>query len=441
MAKEIKVAMLSTGDEVLHGDILDSNSAWLGQQLLEHDLALSCRVTVGDNLSDLVEQMRRLSLEMDLVVVNGGLGPTSDDLSAEAMAKAASVPLLLNEEWQTHLESWFARTGRVMSSSNLKQAMLPEGASVIANPVGTACGFWLCLNRARFYFTPGVPSEFKKMITDEIIPLMKNHSGARSSVAIRRYTTVGLSESWLSDLLDPLSWPEGIVLGYRSALPIIELKLFAYGEVAMLDPAESQLLELIGDYVVAVGKHTQAQELIALLNEQHKQIALAESCTGGLVASQLVDIAGSSASFSYGLVCYSNEIKVQQLGVPAELIELQGVVSLPVAQAMAEGALRNSSADLALSFTGVAGPDGGDEQLPVGSVAIALACSDGSFAQMLHFSNRSRNQVRQLACAVGMDMARRYLQQRQVLAEYRFCRTVHTASTLSDKQVKLISGQ
>ena len=244
------IEIIATGDEVLTGFTVDTNSAWLCQRLLDNGWQVRRRHTVGDRMDDLVAILQERSQVADILLVNGGLGPTSDDKTTEAAAIAAGVELEFHPEWQAIIAERYATRGRVMPESNRKQSCLPQGATLIHNPVGTACGFHMPIGKARCYFTPGVPSEFKVMIDEQILPhLGANHDNGNTRV--ERYFTFGVSESLLGDRLDSLSWPEHIDLGYRSAMPIIELKLISQqADKTDFAAAEQQLLAVIEPYLV-----------------------------------------------------------------------------------------------------------------------------------------------------------------------------------------------
>jgi competence/damage-inducible protein CinA-like protein len=221
----INVEMLSTGDEVLHGQIIDTNAAWLADLFFEQGLPLTRRNTVGDNLESLVNILRERSEHADVLIVNGGLGPTSDDLSALAAATAKGEGLVMHEEWLAQMERFFTERGSVMAPSNRKQAEIPASAELVDNPVGTACGFAIKLNRCLMFFTPGVPSEFKVMVEQQILPRLRERFTLPEPPLCLRLTTFGRSESDLAQSLDHLQLPPGVSMGYRSSMPIIELKL------------------------------------------------------------------------------------------------------------------------------------------------------------------------------------------------------------------------
>lgn len=224
--KHIKIEMLSTGDEVLYGQIVDTNAAWLSDFLFAEGITITSRHTVGDDLLTLVETLQERSLHNDILIVNGGLGPTSDDLSAQAAAQANNESLILHEEWLKTLERYFLNRGRVMPATNIKQAMLPQSATLIDNPIGTACGFKMQLNHCLLFFTPGVPSEFKAMVRNSILSEIKANYPITESKLCYRLTTMGRTESDLGQAIETtVKLPDSITVGYRAAMPIIELKL------------------------------------------------------------------------------------------------------------------------------------------------------------------------------------------------------------------------
>lgn len=416
----MKLELICTGEEVLAGQIVDTNAAWFANTMMEQGIECQRKTTVGDRLSDLVEIFKERSLVADIILVNGGLGPTSDDLSSEAAAEALGEPLVENSQWRQRLEDWFTRNGRVMSPSNLKQALLPESAVMIDNPVGTACGFAVKLNRAWLFFTPGVPFEFKAMVKDQFIPFINERFDAGEVTRVTKLLTLGSGESALADKLQALTLPSGITLGYRSFMPYIEIKLFARGEAAIEQIEDTvQLLE------AALGTAVVCRDCDSLAKAVHNQLvnsglglSVAESCTGGAITSGLVAFPGSSTYLHQGLVTYSNESKVKVLGVKPETLDDQGAVSIAVVEQMASGARNILGSDFALATSGIAGPEGGRDAKPVGTVAIALATKSAVYSQMLKFPSRSRDLVRSMSTAVAYDMLRRELAQQAVIVDY-----------------------
>lgn len=416
----MKLEMICTGEEVLSGQIIDTNAAWVANTMMELGIETQHRITVGDRLEDLKNAFIERSHHADVIIVNGGLGPTSDDMSAEAMALAKSEELVENIEWRETLVNWFARNNRTMAKSNLKQAWLPESAVMIDNPVGTACGFRVKLNKAWLFFTPGVPFELKHMIKEQFIPFIKEEYGISENTSLKKLLTIGHGESSLEDSLSPLNLPDGITLGYRSSMPHIEIKIFARGDKAIskLPSVTKKVKSILGIAVVAEDRPTLAAEIHNRLYQSGFSLSIAESCTGGLITSQLIDFAGSSSYLHHGLVTYSNESKVKILGVNPEILDDYGAVSIATVEAMARGARDILDSDFALSTSGIAGPDGGSDDKPVGTVAIALATKHAVYSQMIKLPSRSRQLVRSISAAIAYDMLRRALLGEAVIVDY-----------------------
>lgn len=418
----MKIEMICTGEEVLSGQIIDTNAAWFGNQLMDLGIEMERRVTVGDRLDDLVSVFKERSLHADIIVVNGGLGPTTDDMSALAMAHAKDEPLVENAHWKATLEHWYASRGRNMPASNLKQAQLPASAVFVDNPVGTACGFRVKLNRAWLFFTPGVPHEFKQMIQEQCIPFIQQEFSLNEKTQLHKLLTFGIGESTLADELDQLTIPKDITIGYRSSMPHIEIKLFARGEQAIgaLPGVIDTVSSVLGDAIVSGRFPTLAEEIHTLLLQQNATLSLAESCTGGLMASQLVALPGSSTYLHQSLVTYCNASKQALLNVPATTIEQYGAVSIETAEAMASGARLILDSDYALSTSGIAGPDGGSDDKPVGTVTVALASKSHCWSQRVHIPINNRSMIRAITCAIAYDMLRRALLEQPPIAQYAF---------------------
>ncbi len=419
----MKLEMICTGEEVLSGQIVDTNAAWFSNLMMEQGVEIQRRTTVGDRLEDLVEVFQERSQQADIILVNGGLGPTSDDLSAEAMAAAKGEHLVESKEWVGRLEDWWlnrAKLGKTMPASNLKQALLPASAIMIDNPVGTACGFRVRLNQAWLFFTPGVPFEFKKMVQEQFLPFLKQESSHQEPVFLKKLLTFGHGESKLADELDSLALPEGIALGYRSSMPHIEIKVFARGEPARqhLPAVVNQIKAKLGTAIVSEQFPTLGEEIHHRLVQEKALLSVAESCTGGMLVDQLVAFPGSSRYLHQGVVTYSNAAKQQLLGVKPETLAQQGAVSLETVSEMAEGVRALLDSDYALATSGIAGPDGGTEEKPVGTVTIALATRTKTWSQQILLARRSRTLVRQLSCAVAYDMLRRVLDDEDPIVDY-----------------------
>ncbi|WP_028112787.1 CinA family nicotinamide mononucleotide deamidase-related protein [Ferrimonas kyonanensis] len=428
----MKIEMICTGEEVLSGQIVDTNAAWVANTLMEQGYELSRKTTVGDRMDDLVAAFHHSAERADLVIVNGGLGPTSDDLSAEAAAQALGEPVVMFEQWRAVMEQMFSARGRVMTPSNLKQAMLPRSAIVVDNPVGTACGFRVRLGKAWLFFTPGVPHELFRMVNEQLLPFLHDLDPQQGgSVSVHKLLTLGQAESAMANDIDALTvpCPEGVTVGYRASMPHIEVKLFRRSAVdlAQWHAYVEAVKAALGDSLVAENQPLLANEIHRLLTEQGATLALAESCTGGMIADQLVTLAGSSAYLQGSLVTYSNEAKQICCGVQASTLQQHGAVSLPTVVEMAEGARARLRSDYGVSVSGIAGPDGGTDDKPVGTVCFCVSGPTGSWSQTLAFgsgANRSRTLIRKLSAAVALDMLRRLLLGQPVIADYPFLKRV-----------------
>ncbi|WP_235869321.1 CinA family nicotinamide mononucleotide deamidase-related protein [Veronia nyctiphanis] len=286
MEQAIRIAMISTGEEVLHGDIDDTNASWLSRKCFEQGFPLHRRITVGDSLDDLAVEFTRCSQVSDVVIVNGGLGPTSDDLTSQAMAAAMDTELELYADWLSVLKARFERDGREMPKSNLKQAMLPAGSELIDNPIGSACGYSAKLNDSLFFFTPGVPSEFKMMFDEQILPRLKATFPYNQAREVKRLYTFGLSEASLNDSFEDVTLPDSFEIGYRSALPFIEIKLFAPRGAEQIPDVLDELRAKLSEHVVGDGL-PMIVNLGNLLTQQAITVALAEQFTGGWLANML----------------------------------------------------------------------------------------------------------------------------------------------------------
>ena len=413
----MQIEFVSTGDEVLSGQIVDTNAAWISQYFFQQGRSFSRRHTVADDLESLVAIITETSLRADVVIVNGGLGPTADDLSAEAAAVAMAVPLSLSQTWLDHLTAKYLQDHRTVSKSNEKQAWLPQGSDLVDNPVGTACGFSFTFNRARFYFTPGVPSEFKHMIREQVLPDMQQRFSAVKAPTLIKLTTFGISEAVLNERMLALQLPASITIGYRANLPLVEVKLLGHNQ-QQLSAAVTQVRTALNDNILFEGEGSLAEVLQQQLVARQQTLSLAESCTGGLIASALIAIPGSSAYLDSSHVTYSNAAKMRLVNVVAATLDQHGAVSCEVAVEMAEGARLNAGTDFGLSVSGIAGPGGGSDDKPVGTVAFALATPTHTYSQLLYIPRWGRQGIRTVSEYVALDMLRRALVELPVFADF-----------------------
>ncbi|HDZ2917680.1 TPA: nicotinamide mononucleotide deamidase-related protein YfaY [Klebsiella pneumoniae] len=396
----LNVEMLSTGDEVLHVQIIDTNAAWLADFFFNQGLPLTRRNTVGDDLDALVAILRERSEQADVLIVNGGLGPTSDDLSALAAATAKGEGLILHPEWLETMTRFFAERGRPMAESNRKQAEIPASAEMINNPVGTACGFAIQLNRCLMFFTPGVPSEFKVMVEQEILPRLRQRFTLPDPPVCLRMTTFGRSESELAQSLNPLTLPPGVVMGYRSSMPIIELKLTgpANQRDAML-ALWPEVRKVAGDSLIFEGTEGLPAQIARCLQERQLSLTLSEQFTSGLLALQL-----------------------SRAGAPLLASEVVPAQEETLAQAARWAAERriNHFAGLALAVSGQENDH----------LNVALATPDGTFALRVKFSaTRHSLAVRQEVCAMmALNMLRRWLNGQPLASEHGWINVVDSLS-------------
>lgn len=408
----MQAEIIAVGSELLTPDRIDTNSLFLTQRLNHLGIAVVRKTIVGDQ-HDRVRDAFRCALDRcELVVASGGLGPTLDDLTREAVAELLSRKLVLNSSVLQHIEARFRRLGRTMPEVNKRQAMVPEGADVLENPRGTAPGLWLeCAGRI-VVLLPGPPHELKAMFTEKVESRLERLAGS-TRLFYREMRTAGLTESEVEQRTAPIYTQYPDVQTTILAAPgeiQLHLRLWSADHAA----AERTLEEMIERISLALGENVftsngeSLEEIVARdLALNHATLATAESCTGGLLAERLTRIPGSSSYFLGGVVCYSNDLKTAWTDVPTELIESKGAVSPEVAQALAQGIRRRIGATLGIGITGIAGPSGGSPEKPVGLVYIALADANGSRDRSIRFPG-DRERIRWHASQAALDMLRRY---------------------------------
>jgi nicotinamide-nucleotide amidase len=383
----MKSIILSVGDELVLGQTLDTNSAWISQQLAAVGCDILAHMTVPDSQPAIERAIAYSVGRADVLIISGGLGPTEDDLTRQALAAVMNVPLELNEQWLAGLQDFFKKLGREMPQSNRIQAMIPRGAKMIENTCGTAAGIHAALSdskseiqnpKCEVFIMPGVPKEMKAMFWRDVLPQIAASSGGAVILSTTLHT-FGLGESSVAERLGSLMMrQQNPSVGTTVSNGIVSLRINV--RAASRDQAQRELdatvqrcRETLGDVVFGADDETLQGTIAASLASSRQKIATAESCTGGLLAKMLTDIPGSSDFFTQGWITYSNRAKTDRLGVSENLINVHGAVSEPVAAAMARSARRLAKSDFALSITGIAGPDGGTAAKPVGTVCIALA--------------------------------------------------------------------
>ena len=411
----MRTEILSIGDELLYGHVTDTNAAWLGRQLLALGLPASHFQTVGDEMPDIVAAFRLALSRADLILATGGLGPTEDDLTMEALAQTAGVPLTHREEVLDQMAARFKRSKSELNPGNRKQALVPEGAAVLRNDWGTAPGVHFTTRDGKHVFLmPGVPREMEGLFRTWIAPYLRECASAgKRCVLVKHFHSFGLPESTagerLKDLMRAGLNPD---VGTRVAGGVVSVRVVAHGESPeaaqrLLDPVAARVREALGEQLFGEDDVTLPEAAARALLDRSLTVAFAESCTAGLVAAMLARVPGVSASLREGVVVYSNEAKTRYAGVRPETLAAHGAVSPETARELAEGIRERAGTDLAVSVTGLVGPDGGTPEKPVGLVFFAVATPRGTQVEERRFLGLDRNTVRERAAHTALDLLRR----------------------------------
>lgn len=404
----MKIAILTIGDELLNGDLSDTNTAAISKALLECALPVREASTIGDREADIIEALQRLAGSNDVVIATGGLGPTEDDRTAKAAAAAFERSYSLNDKALLQIRERFRVWQREMHPRNEKQAMLPGRSTVIANHNGTAPGFHLQHNQTDLYFLPGVPREMLAMLEEYIIPSLLRRFPDPPPYCQRTISVFGLPEPTVESRIKRNGLPEDVELAFNVDFPIVQVKLRTRGEEAqkLSDRAELAVRKALGDFIYGIDGDTLAGSTARLLTSAGIKVALAESCTGGLIAQLLTDQPGSSAFLERSIVSYANTAKVDCLKVGQEILDRHGAVSAECAEAMVNGVHTAAGTGLSLAVTGIAGPDGGTEDKPVGTVYMAMISPQERRVERFNFSG-NREQVRLRTAYTALDWLRR----------------------------------
>jgi nicotinamide-nucleotide amidase len=410
----MRIEVICTGDEVLTGKIVNTNFSYLSQKLEDFGLSVSWGTTVGDDREELLAAFRLSAERADAVIVNGGLGPTVDDLSQEVAARAAGVELVLNEDWLQRMEDFFRRRNRVMSENNKKQAMLPSTAEILDNPIGTACGFALDIGKARFFFTPGVPRELRRMLEEQIIPRLLARGGSPSAIYLKRFHSYGLGESHVDQLLTGVEdlVPDGSVkLGFRTHYPQIETKLTVRGadmdEIhRKLAPVEAEVRKRLGNFILGEDDQTLEGVMLGELTSREGSLAVVETFTAGQIAARIAHLPGAEKVFRRGLVARDPAELAATLGLDGDLIS--GEMSRETAEKVAEAIRGETGASHALAVL-IEVDDGPDRIDFGGSIHLAIAAEEGTESRRSRIYG-GRDWVRLGAVELGLDCLRRYLQ-------------------------------
>jgi len=413
-----RASIVSVGNEILSGQTVDTNAAHLSAELLAIGLPVVSSYTVGDEIERIVRGLSLASDDADVVLATGGLGPTDDDLTRQAFAKFLGVELKLRDELLEKIQNYFDSRGRQMPERNKIQAYIPAGAKALAN-IGTAPGIMAEPRTRRgagesggklFFALPGVPSEMKRMFEESVVPELKRFAGGQA-VVVKKLKCFGSGESTIAEMLGTMMHRgRNPLINCTVSSGIITLHIIATAEdekeaERMARKDEKSLQKMLGELVYGRGDESLAEVVGEKLSRLKKTIAVAESCTGGLLAKLLTDIPGASEYFKSGWITYSNEAKTGELGVPADLIEKYGAVSEQIARAMAQGARKKAGTDYAISITGIAGPTGATEQKPVGLVYIGVDYENGRDIKRCLFSG-NRQFIRLRAAQTVLNMLR-----------------------------------
>jgi nicotinamide-nucleotide amidase len=417
-----RVSILAIGNELLKGDIADKNAAFLAKELRAIGLKLVSISMCNDNLDIIKQELERLSNQSEMIFTSGGLGPTSDDMTKEAISSWMGVELVEDEQSRQRLEQYYQQRARPVTENALSQVVFPKGAQILENLYGTADSF-ISLNKQKncwLIALPGVPSEVRGIFESKCKALLTELFPQRQVLQDRRLRLFGLSESYVGSLLNSIDLPRGVELAYRPSFPELMLVISSTSEAAesqqfdLLNQSANLIVDTVGaEYFYCLdGQESLTQTVASLLAARNLSISAAESCSGGQFAHSFVSLPGSSEYFKGAIVSYSNEAKQSLLGVSKKTIETYGAVSKDCAEEMALGALRAFSSDYSIAITGIAGPEGGSEEKPVGRVHIAVASKNKDnvpkvFSCQFDMTTWSRNYLRTYTVILATDLLRR----------------------------------
>ncbi|MBI4227109.1 MAG: competence/damage-inducible protein A [Candidatus Omnitrophica bacterium] len=407
----MRAELIAVGTELLLGYTVNSNTAFVGRRLAELGIACYHQVTVGDNPGRLAEAVKAGLARADCVITCGGLGPTVDDVTLATLTKVAQRPLVLDHAILSQIHERFTRLGIPMPQNNLRQAYVPRGAVVLPNRVGTAPGFLLPLRKKLLIALPGPPRELEPMLMDHVVPWLRQHSPATGILTSRTLHLAGPTESEVDErVADLLKLKGAITVGIYAHAGQVDLRITASAKApaaaqAAIRRLEREIRRRLGRVVFGADDETLEHAVGALLTNAHRTVAVAESCTGGLIGHRLTRVPGSSAYFLGGAIAYANAVKTALIGVPAPLLRKHGAVSEAVAHAMAAGIRKTLKANYGLAVTGIAGPAGGTAEKPVGTVYLAVADAQRVVGRRLHLTG-DRETIKARAAQAALDLLR-----------------------------------
>ncbi|PJB39287.1 MAG: competence/damage-inducible protein A, partial [Deltaproteobacteria bacterium CG_4_9_14_3_um_filter_44_9] len=405
--------IITIGNELVSGSVIDTNSSFLAERLLSIGIEVTRITSVGDNELDITDSLESALQRSEVILITGGLGPTPDDITAEVAAKTLGRELVINEEALDWVKGFFKKLGLEMSPNNEKQALIPERTELIMNPTGTACGFLAREKDKLVFFLPGVPRELVRMTDESILPILQREKGEGFQFKTTTLKVFGLGESKIAELIkDVVQKCESVRIGFLPNYPENYIKITAKGldyeeTSTIVSTIEEEITKQLGDYIFGRDDQTLEGVVGDLLRENRDTIAVAESCTGGLISHRLTNVPGSSDYMMRGIVAYSNQAKTDLLNIPASLIDESGAVSSKVAEKMAQGVRELGKTTLGLAVTGIAGPGGGTPDKPVGLVFISLSDKKETVLKGYNFPG-NRAQIRLAASHAALDLVRRY---------------------------------
>lgn len=412
------IEIITIGDELTSGSTVDENARFIAQTLHSVGYSVSKISTVGDGMEDIKDALKGLMEDTHFVIVTGGLGPTEDDRTTQAAAAAFGRHLLLNQEALNLMEKRFKALQRKMNPANKKQVMLPEGCQVIPNLIGTACGFLVKDLQRQIIFFPGMPDEVQAMTESFLIDYLKKEIDSKDVILNRTLKVFGLWESAIYTMLKDLLPDNGLVsLGFYPQYPEVSLKITAKGHDVKqvqkeMDAFQEIIFDKIGDYIYSDTDKTLEEIVGNLLKKDSATLAVAESCTGGLVTHRLTNVSGSSQYLERSLVVYSNQAKEELLKVPKDMLHEYGAVSKPVAHYMAEGIRELSGTTFGVAVTGIAGPTGGNPEKPVGTVFIGISSATYTEVTEHHFHG-SRQMIKMMSAHMALNLLRKFILKKQ----------------------------
>ncbi|WP_077367558.1 competence/damage-inducible protein A [Anaerosalibacter sp. Marseille-P3206] len=406
----MKAEIISVGTELLLGNTINTDAQFLSQRCADLGIDVYYHTVVGDNIERIKEVTEIAINRSNLIIFTGGLGPTSDDITKEVVSELLNIQLELNQFYLKEIEKYFKNINKQMTENNIKQAYLPKGSIVLKNDVGTAPGAFLSSNGVKVIFLPGPPIELKTMFNRYVVPLLDNEYIIKSKVI----KTIGIGESQIDDMLDSLiKIQTNPTIATYAKEGQVDIRITAKGKDEdnidlLIDELTNKVSKIIGDYIYSYNNESVEEVFYSLLKKKSMKVAFCESCTGGLITSRFTRIPGVSEVFDRGLVTYSNEAKINELGVKEETLKTYGAVSQQTAIEMVEGLFKKSNVDIAISTTGIAGPSSDDKNKPIGLVYIGVADKDKSFAIECHFSG-NRESIQKKATNYAFNEGRKFL--------------------------------